>query len=118
MNGPERETPPVLNHAGGDEPARSPRISTKSQYFIGLLSHLVVAGGFVAASYAISGNEGDVAGNFCCGYVFVLAAVFIPGEVLRSRYGWKGFMPGVFTGIALTLLVPPILILSKCGFRM
>jgi hypothetical protein len=115
MSGREDEKHRILNYSGGNEPARSPRISTMSQFFIGLLSYISGVTVLTAGSYAITGDAGGAAGGFLCGYVFVLMAIFIPGEILRSRFGWKGFIPGALTGVGITLLIVPFFFLSVCA---
>src|SRR3954452_3673339 len=107
---PAEETPPVLNY-GHLPDAGLRRTRGAGQFFLGLVTELAVAGGAV---YASMSKESTLPGTVLV-YAFATAAVLILGLILRQRYGWGSFVRGILTGIALTLLVPPIALYVICG---
>jgi hypothetical protein len=105
VNAPD---PQVLDYW---EPSRpSARTPAGVQFTCGLLSYMFAA----AVSMWFSVEVGGDIGLFMCGYVFVLAVVFIPGSALQYRYGWNAFLPGALTGVGLTCLISPFAFFATC----
>src|SRR3954463_6782250 len=102
-------TPPVLNY-GQRASAGSRRARGAGQFVLGVLTQAAVAGGAVYASM----SKESTLPSLVLVYALATVAVLIVGGVLK-RCGWRSFLPGILTGVALTLLVPPIALYVICG---
>jgi hypothetical protein len=89
-----------------------PRTPLWVQFVLGMVAPFIGVFGFGATVSAMRlyGNSVLIAG------VMGLVSVFVLGVFARVRFGWRGFLPGVATGIGLSLLAVGLCFAIVCGF--
>ena len=107
---PPARRPPVLGYAR--PPGHATAAPSGLQFLAGLLGYATAAGGLV---FAAANLRFDALGVFFA-YFTGVAALVLGGQWLRHHHGWEAFLPGVFLGIGLTCLVPPVALFFLCGF--
>jgi hypothetical protein len=88
-----------------------PRTPVGVQFLIGMLSPYIGTFGSAAmVAKLIRGSEYALWAG-----ALGLVMVFVLGGIARVRYGWRGYLPGVLTGIGLGLLAVGICFAIVCG---
>lgn len=112
---PERPTLEYRHSAPGNDPPFQPRTPMWAQVFAGFGAWIIgIATVIIAATSGHSPSA--MAGN---PVVLVIGALLVClGGItiwLRLRFRWRGFLPGLLIGFALTCLVPAGIVAVICG---
>ena len=94
--------------AGSDRPA-TPAVV---QFLAGVGLWILVLAAAVGVLRAAGGRSSDV---LIPVVAVTLGGSIALGKVVRWRYNWRGFLPGVLVGVGLTCLVPVGIVVVLCG---
>ena len=104
--------PPTLDYSRPQwHTGYQPRTPVWVQFIIGMIAPYLATIGFGAMAGQVTRNSGDAT----AGAVLGLVAVFVIGAVVRVKYAWRGFLPGVFVGLGVGLVSGVICFFVVCG---